>query len=94
MKKAGIEVLYDDRDVSPGIKFSEADLRGIPIRLLISERSHKNGGAELKLRTSDDGTLVTHDELVDTVRAEIDRQFTELRESAASMPVWQEGQEG
>ncbi len=90
LKDAGIEVLYDDRDVSPGIKFSEADLRGIPIRLLISERSHKNGGAELKLRTSDDGNLVPRADMIATVRAEIERQEATLRESAASMPVWVE----
>jgi prolyl-tRNA synthetase len=46
----GLEVLYDDRDVSPGVKFADADLRGMPLRVTISPRSLKEGGAELKRR--------------------------------------------
>ena len=36
---AGIEVLYDDRDESPGVKFNDADLIGIPLRLTVGDRS-------------------------------------------------------
>jgi prolyl-tRNA synthetase len=49
---AGIEVLYDDRDESPGVKFKDADLIGLPVRVTISERSLKSGGIEFKIRTS------------------------------------------
>ncbi|MDH5507512.1 MAG: proline--tRNA ligase, partial [Anaerolineae bacterium] len=46
----GLEVLYDERDDSPGVKFNDADLFGIPIRLTVSKRSLEQGGVELKLR--------------------------------------------
>jgi prolyl-tRNA synthetase len=50
MTEAGIEVLFDDRDASPGVKFADADLRGIPLRVTISPRSLKADGVELKRR--------------------------------------------
>lgn len=50
MQAQDIEVLYDDREETPGVKFNDADLIGIPIRVTVSERSLKTGGAELKLR--------------------------------------------
>ncbi|MBI2934944.1 MAG: proline--tRNA ligase [Chloroflexi bacterium] len=51
MQAAGIEVLYDDRAESPGIKFNDADLLGIPMRLTLSPRLLKTGSVELKRRT-------------------------------------------
>jgi prolyl-tRNA synthetase len=57
--KAGIEVLYDDREgVSAGEKFADADLIGIPVRLVVSEKSLAAGGVELKLRSSDKSTII------------------------------------
>ncbi len=47
----GIEVLYDDRAESPGVKFNDADLLGIPLRVTISPRSLEKGGVEVKWRT-------------------------------------------
>ncbi|MDA0365501.1 MAG: proline--tRNA ligase [Chloroflexi bacterium] len=47
---AGIEVLFDDRGDSPGVKFNDADLLGMPIRLTVSSRNHKAGVVELQLR--------------------------------------------
>ncbi len=56
---AGIEVLFDDRTgVMPGEKFADADLIGIPHRIVVSERSLKNGGAEYKSRTSTESEIV------------------------------------
>lgn len=57
MQKAGIEVLLDDRDASPGYKFSDCDLMGIPIRVVVSPRSLANGEVEIQLR---DGSLKTN----------------------------------
>jgi prolyl-tRNA synthetase len=48
--QAGIEVLYDDREESPGVKFNDADLIGIPIRITVSARSLAKGGVEMKRR--------------------------------------------
>jgi len=50
LEKAGLSVLYDDRDERPGVKFKDADLVGIPIRISVGEKSLAQGGIELKLR--------------------------------------------
>jgi prolyl-tRNA synthetase len=55
---AGVEVLFDDRDESPGVKFNDADLIGIPIRVTVGKRSLDEGGVELKLRDEKDRSLV------------------------------------
>ncbi|MBU4210285.1 proline--tRNA ligase [Patescibacteria group bacterium] len=53
LKSQNIDVLFDERkDVSAGSKFADADLIGIPIRLVVSKKSLKNGGIEFKLRNS------------------------------------------
>ena len=62
--KEGIEVLFDDRSgLSAGEKFSDADLLGIPFRAVVSVRSLKEKGIELKKRTEEKGKIVTLDEL-------------------------------
>jgi len=47
LRKNNIEVLYDDRDLSAGEKFAEADLIGCPTRLIISKKSLEKNGVEL-----------------------------------------------
>ncbi len=59
-----IEVLFDDREVSAGQKFAESDLIGIPYRAVVSERSLKEGGIEIKKRTEEKGKIVSVDELI------------------------------
>jgi prolyl-tRNA synthetase len=54
----GIEVLYDDRDVSPGEKFADADLIGIPHRLVVSEKSLAAGGIEVKKRNDKEEKII------------------------------------
>jgi len=54
LKNAGIEVLFDDRDAGPGEKFNDADLIGIPYRVVVSERAAENGGVEVSKRNEDD----------------------------------------
>ena len=58
IKKAGFEVLYDDRDESPGIKLKDADLIGIPLRIVISRRSLEQDSVECKARTGEKAELV------------------------------------
>jgi prolyl-tRNA synthetase len=55
---AGLEVLYDDRDESAGVKFNDADLLGLPVRVVISPRNIKNDVVEVKRRRDTDGTQV------------------------------------
>ena len=59
----GISVLYDDRDERPGEKFADADLFGMPSRLVVSQKSLAAGGLELKKRTSSDTQIVVKDQL-------------------------------
>ncbi len=52
LKKAGVEVLFDDRDLGPGQKFNDTDLIGIPYRVVVSEKSNENGGVEITHRAT------------------------------------------
>ena len=47
---AGLSVLFDDRDESPGVKFNDADLIGLPVRVTVSARNHKAGVVEMQRR--------------------------------------------
>lgn len=58
---AGVEVLYDDRKESPGVKFADADLIGIPWRVTVSSRSLQNGGVEVKRRSEAKAEVVPLD---------------------------------
>lgn len=58
------EVLWDDRDLSAGAKFADADLIGCPLRVVVSERSLKNGGVEIKKRNEEETKIVTVEELL------------------------------
>lgn len=60
----GVEVLYDDRDARPGEKFADADLIGIPHRVVVSPRLVEQGAFEYKSRTEDDVKILTKQELV------------------------------
>lgn len=62
---AGVEVLYDDRDLSPGEKFAEADLIGLPYRLVVSEKSLKAGGVEIKKRNSAESEIIPTEKLIE-----------------------------
>ncbi len=58
MEAQGLEVLFDDRSESPGIKFNDADLLGIPFRLTISPRTLEKNSAELKKRSEKEFQLL------------------------------------
>jgi prolyl-tRNA synthetase len=58
LQQAGIPVLYDDRDESPGVKFNDADLLGMPLRLTVSPRTLASQSVEVKRRTEKESTLV------------------------------------
>jgi len=58
LEKREIEVLYDDRDETAGVKFADADLIGIPLRVTVSKRNLKENAAELKLRSASDTEMV------------------------------------
>jgi prolyl-tRNA synthetase len=82
----GIEMLLDDRDATPGVKFNDADLIGLPLRITLGPRSLKAGGVELKFRDQDETRIVSLDDIVSTLRAEIDRLLAESRARAVELP--------
>ncbi len=64
LQAEGVEVLLDDRDERPGIKFKDADLIGIPLRVTVGARNLKEGNVELKERASGEQTMVGVDKIV------------------------------
>lgn len=71
LRGAGISVLLDDRNERPGVKFKDADLIGIPLRITLSERSLAEGGVEFKRRTEADRQIVSMDEIEGLLKREI-----------------------
>jgi prolyl-tRNA synthetase len=67
LEEAGIEVLLDDRDERPGVKFKDCDLLGIPLRVVIGPKGMDKGQAEVKERGSSEMKLIALDELPDYV---------------------------
>ncbi len=65
--ETGIDVLLDDRNERPGIKFKDCDLIGIPLRVTIGERNLKEGLAEIKLRTEKESRKVRKEQIVEEV---------------------------
>ena len=64
MGESGTEILYDDRAESAGVKLADADLVGIPYRVLVSERTAKENKVEVKRRNSEEVKVVSVDELL------------------------------
>lgn len=69
LEAADIAVIYDDRDVRPGEKFADADLLGIPYRLVISEKTVENTTYELKRRTEDTAQFIKGSEVIKILAA-------------------------
>jgi prolyl-tRNA synthetase len=62
--KNKLEVLYDDREINAGEKFADADLIGLPHRIVISEKSIQAGGVEVKARTAKDSQIIKITEFI------------------------------
>ncbi|MGE3609653.1 MAG: proline--tRNA ligase [Bacteriovoracaceae bacterium] len=72
-QKAGLEVLFDDRQLGPGQMFKDADLIGLPLRVVIGERDfNATGEIEVKLRKSGETLKVKKDELVSVVKKKLE----------------------
>ena len=68
LAEQGIETLYDDRNERPGVKFKDADLIGIPVRLVIGAKSLAEGQVELSLRRDGEKILVPVENAIEKVR--------------------------
>jgi prolyl-tRNA synthetase len=69
VEAVGLRVLHDDRKASPGVKFSDADLIGLPIRLTVSRRSLEQGGVEFAVRGKSDQQIVPLEGVGETILA-------------------------
>ncbi len=58
LKDEGMKVILDDRDERAGVKFKDADLLGMPMRVTISSKTLKEGSVEVKPRTSEEASFV------------------------------------
>jgi prolyl-tRNA synthetase len=86
LQAAGIEAMYDDRNERAGVKFNDADLIGIPIRLTVSGRAQEAGGYELKLRTSPDKVIVPQEKVVARVLDQIEKLRREIEARVVPVP--------
>ncbi|MCH9010401.1 MAG: proline--tRNA ligase [Chloroflexi bacterium] len=68
LQKERVEVLFDDRADSAGVKFNDADLLGLPLRLVVSPRNLKQGVVEIKRRSEQDAVTVPVADVVKTVK--------------------------
>jgi prolyl-tRNA synthetase len=68
LQAEGIEVLYDDRMESAGVKLNDADLLGLPVRLVVSPRNLRQNAVEVKRRSDDEAITVPLDETVERVK--------------------------
>ncbi len=66
---AGLAVLFDDREESPGVKFNDADLIGVPIRVTVSARNHREGVIEMQRRGADEAEQVARDSAAERLSA-------------------------
>ena len=64
LTREGVEVIWDDRHVGAGEKLNDADLLGMPMRVLVSEKSILAGGVEIKERKSEQSEVITREQLM------------------------------
>lgn len=74
---SGVEVLYDDRDISAGVKFAESELMGMPIRVVVSPRSLENGEVEITIRKTGEKELVKFENAIKKVKELISAEMKE-----------------
>ena len=78
LQKAGVEVLYDDRNASPGFKFADAELIGAPLRLVISPRTLESNEVEVAFRNGAEKEMVSIENIVSYVKEKIATAMAEL----------------
>jgi prolyl-tRNA synthetase len=75
----GIDVLMDDRDLRPGVKFKDADLLGIPVRINVGARNLKDGHVEMKLRTEAQSVLIPARDAPKIIAAKVKELYDSLK---------------
>ncbi|NQT21281.1 MAG: proline--tRNA ligase [Planctomycetes bacterium] len=69
---AGLEVLMDDRDERPGVKFNDADLIGLPVRVVVGKKAMAQGGVEMKLRGEPGPQLISPENVIEEVKKRLE----------------------
>ena len=80
LQKDRLEVLYDDRNVRAGAMFSDADLLGVPVRVVVSPRNMKNGVVEISTRDKSVQVQVPLEEAVTKVKELVQKLYDEIEE--------------
>ncbi len=78
MESAGIEVLYDDRNVSVGVKLTDSELMGVPIRVIISPKTMANAEAEVTMRETGEKLFIPISELIPELKVMINDEIAEI----------------
>lgn len=81
LQSAGVEVIYDDRDIRAGAMFSDADLLGVPVRVVVSPRNLEKGEVEISTRDKKIKTSGKVETAVDDIKAVIKTLFDEIEEN-------------
>ena len=68
LTKQGYEVLWDERDVRPGVKFNDADLIGIPVQIIVGDRAIATGAIEVKIRKTNQRHYIPREELISKIQ--------------------------
>jgi prolyl-tRNA synthetase len=84
--QAGIEVLFDDRLLSAGVKFTDADLIGIPLRLTLSDRSLQQGGLEIKHRDTGSIEIIPVETIIEYLSEQIATMQADLQNRVVNVP--------
>lgn len=75
----GLDILIDDRDVRPGVKFKDADLLGVPVRINVGVRNLKDGFVEMKLRAEPRSVLIPTHEAPKIIMAKVKELYDSLK---------------
>jgi len=82
LEKAGLEVLLDDRDESPGVKFKDADLIGIPLRIVVGDKTLAKDSVEFKLRSEKEKILVPLKNAVLRAKEVVNQSLEQISQNA------------
>ncbi len=86
LQAAGIDALFDDRDRSPGVKFNDADLIGLPLRITVAARGLQQQSVELKRRDQKDRELIPLVDIIPALKARITELEAEIAETVVEVP--------
>ena len=78
LKKKGVEVIYDDREVSPGVMFSDADLLGVPLRVVVSPRTLERGAIEFSARDKSFTVDLTPENASTAIKEKVEEMLSAL----------------